>query len=159
MAMLSGSSRGLQAEPNVTPLIDVLLVLLIIFMVIVPVAPRGLEAMLPQRTKAMRAEPSMPIVVEVMAGPVYRINGQSVLQDVPGHAGSVAGSVAARVALVAELQRIYALRADKTLFVKGDADLSFASVAEAIDAGRAAGVDHIAILTPGTFGEFALRVD
>jgi biopolymer transport protein TolR len=137
MAMNPGTTKPLHADPNVTPLIDVLLVLLIIFMVIVPVTPRGLTAMLPQPPKAAQPEWPEPIVVEVLArqsGPVYRINGQSV----PGKAG-----------LVAELNRIFAVRADKALFVKGDPALSFAPVAEVIDAGRAAGVDHVAILTPG----------
>jgi biopolymer transport protein TolR len=136
VTMSPGTTRTLQADPNVTPLIDVLLVLLIIFMVIVPVTPRGLTAMLPQRPRSAEAEPAA-IVVEVLAspsGPVYRINGQN---------------VAGKAGLVSELDRIYATRAEKVLFVKGDPALSFASVAAVIDAGRAAGVDHVAILTPG----------
>ncbi|HTW48678.1 MAG TPA: biopolymer transporter ExbD [Acidobacteriaceae bacterium] len=143
MAMSSGTTKSLHADPNVTPLIDVLLVLLIIFMVIVPVTPRGLTAMLPQPPRGAQTEPASPIVVEVLAsqaGPVYLINGQRI------NGSSVAG----KAGLVAELERIYAVRADKTLFVKGDPAVSFAAVAEAIDAGRAAGVDQIAILTPGT---------
>jgi biopolymer transport protein TolR len=146
MAMQTGTTKTLQADPNVTPLIDVLLVLLIIFMVIVPVTPRGLTAMLPQRPKSAQPEPVAPIVVEVLAspaGPVYRINGQRI--DGQG--------VAAKVGLCSELDHIYATRADKALFVKGDPGLSFASVAEVIDAGRAAGVDHVAILTPGMTAE------
>jgi biopolymer transport protein TolR len=145
MAMQTGTPKTLQADPNVTPLIDVLLVLLIIFMVIVPVAPRGLTAMLPRRPKSAQPEPAA-IVVEVLAskaGPVYLINGQRI-------AGQ---SAAGRVGLVAELDRIYAAREEKVLFVKGDPALSFASVAEVIDAGRAAGVDHVAILTPGVTAE------
>jgi biopolymer transport protein TolR len=136
MAMQIDNTKTLHADPNVTPLADVLLVLLIIFMVIVPVTPRGLAAILPQPPKSAQREPSNPIVVEVLAsrsGPVYQINGQSV----EGTAG-----------LVSALGRVYATRADKVLFVKGDPGLSFAAVADAIDAGRAAGVDHVAILTP-----------
>ena len=141
MTMQTGSAKAPQADPNVTPLIDVLLVLLIIFMVIVPVAPRGLTAMLPQPPKDAQMGPANPIVVEVLAsrsGPAYRINGQS---------------VAGKPELSSELNRIYATRADKSLFVKGDPGLDFASVAEVIDAGRAAGVDHVAILTPGVTAE------
>jgi biopolymer transport protein TolR len=137
MAMNAGTRKSLQAEPNVTPLIDVLLVLLIIFMVIVPVIPRGLTAMLPQTPKLGQPEPVAPIVVEVLArraGVEYRINGQSVEE---------------KAGLVSELDRIYSTRADKALFVRGDPGLSFEAVAEAIDASRAAGVDHVAILTPG----------
>lgn len=141
MAMQTGATKSLQADPNVTPLIDVLLVLLIIFMVIVPVAPRGLTAMLPQPPKDARTEPSNPIVVEVLAsrtGPVYRVNGQRI----DGQNGT------GKSALAAELERIFAARADKVLFVKGDPAVDFASVAEVFDAGRAAGVDRVAILTP-----------
>jgi biopolymer transport protein TolR len=137
MAMQTGTTNTLQADPNVAPLIDVLLVLLIIFMVIVPVTPRGLTAMLPERPKSAQLEPVAPIVVEVLAsplGPVYRINGQS---------------VAGKAGLCSALDRIYASRAVKALFVKGDPALSFASIAEVIDTGRAAGADQIAILTPG----------
>jgi biopolymer transport protein TolR len=146
MAMQCGGSKSLQADPNVTPLIDVLLVLLIILMVIVPVTPRGLTAMLPQRPKSAHAEPVAPIVVEVLAspaGPVYRINGQRINGQ----------GMAAKASLAAELDRIYATRADKALFVKGDPALSFASIAEVIDAGRAAGVDQVAILTPDMTAE------
>jgi biopolymer transport protein TolR len=141
MAILCGNARGMDANPNVTPLIDVLLALLIVFMVVVPVTPRGLTAMLPQPPKSTQPGPTDAIVVEVLAGPhgaMYRINGQSV----DGKAG-----------LVAELGRIYAVRAEKVLFVKGDPALSFASVAEVIDAGRAAGADRVAILTPGVTAE------
>jgi biopolymer transport protein TolR len=141
MAMGSGHTKTLHAEPNVTPLIDVLLVLLIIFMVIVPVTPRGLTAMLPLPPTGAQTEPAGPIVVEVLAsrgGPMYRINGQN---------------VAGKAGLVAELDRIYAVRAEKVLFVKGDPALSFASIAEVIDAGRAAGADRVAILTPGMTAE------
>jgi biopolymer transport protein TolR len=136
MAMATGNAKGLQAEPNMTPLIDVLLVLLIIFMVIVPIAPRGLRAMLPQPPKPGQPSPDSAVVVEVLAGPdgaTYRINGQS---------------VAGKAGLAAELDRIYAARAEKALFVKGDPALSFAAVAEAIDAGRAAGAEPVGILTP-----------
>jgi len=135
MAMSAGI--GLNAEPNVTPLIDVLLVLLIIFMVIVPVTPRGLQAMLPQPPEPGQPTPVHPIVVQVLAGlagPVYRVNGEQ---------------VAGKTQLAAQLNRIYATRAEKVLFVKGDARLDFQSIAEVIDMGRGAGVEHIGMITPG----------
>jgi biopolymer transport protein TolR len=137
MAMFTGNSQHLHADPNVTPLIDVLLVLLIIFMVIVPVTPRGLSAMLPQPATQTQSAPSTPIVVEILAGPdgpLYQINGHSV----PGRAG-----------LVDELNRIYSVRAEKVLFLKGDPALSFAFVADVIDVGHAIGIDQVALLTPG----------
>jgi biopolymer transport protein ExbD len=100
------AARGLNAEPNVTPLIDVLLVLLIIFMVIVPVTPRGPEAMLPQQPKSDQPAPPQTIVVEVVAGPggaIYRINDER---------------VEGKAELASELNRIYSTRAEKVLLSK-----------------------------------------
>ena len=139
MAMSMGSSGGAMGDINVTPMIDVLLVLLIIFMVIVPVTPKGLDALVPQPPK----DPQKPqpqndrtIVVQVMNNPghapTYKINETEVN----------------KVDLLAKLTDIYSNRAERIMFVRGDDDVNFAYVAEVIDIGKAANVDHIGLMTP-----------
>ncbi|MGC2299364.1 MAG: biopolymer transporter ExbD [Acidobacteriaceae bacterium] len=137
MPMSLSNAKGLHAEPSVTPLIDVLLVLLIIFMVIVPVTPRGFDAMLPQPPKAGQLVPAPTVVVQILASPAgatYKINDEN---------------VGSKAQLAAELSRIYAIRAEKVIFVQGDPGLDFASVAEVLDISRAIGIDHVGVLTPG----------
>jgi biopolymer transport protein TolR len=137
MAMSMGGSGGRVAQINVTPMIDILLVLLIIFMVIVPVAPRGLSAFLPQppRANAQRG-PDNPIVIQVTDHPgaslLYRINGTAVPHS----------------EILEKLTEIYLNRADRVLFVEGDDQVRFADVADLIDIGRAANVDRVALMTP-----------
>ncbi len=119
-----------------TPMIDVLLVLLIIFMVIVPVTSRGEATLTPN--PAERAAPFQPetVVLEVLKGAgnetTFRINQQAI----------------SRADLPARLGVIYANRAHRVLFVKGDDQLSFRQIAEVIDISHAAGVDHVGLMTP-----------
>lgn len=124
------------AEINVTPMIDVLLVLLIIFLVIQPKAPNGLNSQIPQPSKEGATTPPTTVVVEVLSGadgrPIYTINQRPF----------------AREEVVAELKAIFAPRNDRTMFVKGDAALTFNDIAEVVDMGHQAGVVQIALLTP-----------
>ncbi len=138
MAMTTGTSGGNMSDINVTPMIDILLVLLIIFMVIVPVTPKGLDALVPQppKTPQMQANQDRTIVVQVLyrAGntPTYKINETDVDKR----------------ELLARLTEIYANRAERVMFVRGDDDVDFRYIADVIDIGRAANVDHIGLMTP-----------
>jgi biopolymer transport protein TolR len=132
-----GGTNTAVSEINVTPLIDVLLVLLIIFMVIVPTTPKGLEALVPQppKNKSQDVPNDRTIVVQVEAGgaqPVYKINENPYSKsDIP-----------------AELTKIFETRQEKVMFVKGDAKLDFGSIAEVIGFGHQADVTNIGIITP-----------
>jgi len=137
--MTTGGGGGNMADINVTPMIDIILVLLIIFMVIVPVTPKGMDALVPQPPKDPQKTPPQndrTIVVQVLyrpgATPTYKINETDT----------------ARADLLPRLTEIYANRAERVMFVRGDDDLNFAYVADVIDIGRAANVDHIGLMTP-----------
>ena len=137
MGMGGGGGKGARSDINVTPLIDVLLVLLIIFMVIQPTVVRGLDTLVPQPPKDKTADvDTRTIVVQVLpggkGGPSYKINDDAVnLSE-----------------LTDKLRTIFEARNDKVMFVKGDKDLDFAAVTPVIDDGHAAGVDNIGIITP-----------
>ena len=135
MTMSNGNSGSMSSEINVTPMIDVLLVLLIIFMVIVPALPKG-EAVLAPNAAKQNSKPPESVVLEVLKGTAgdlsFKINQQEV----------------GRKDLAARLTTIYANRAERVLFLKGDDELSFSEVAQVIDLGHSVGVDHIGLMTP-----------
>ena len=131
MAMSGGGGGGgLTNEINVTPMIDVLLVLLIIFMMVIPMSRKAIDLQLPDPTpdNTNSGPPPSQIVLEVLPGGVFRINSQPV----------------SKAELAKKLKEIYDPRPDKIIFVKGDPAVKYSDVITAMDVARGAGVKVIA---------------
>jgi len=135
MGIAVGTGKGSMSEPNIVPLIDVLLVLIIIFMVITPTTPKGLDALIPQPTPPNQKENqdllNKTIVVQVTNGDKVLINQDPSSWDQLGPT----------------LEKIFADRAEKVAFVKGDENVEFAEVARAIDIMRESGIEHVGLIT------------
>ncbi len=124
---------GPVSDPNIVPLIDVLLVLIIIFMVIAPKVPTGLPALVPQQSHSRTETPDpRTVVVQLMPAGKLMINRE------PSDWNALGG----------RLSDIFKERADKVAFVKGAEDVPFAQVARAIDIMRGAGIEHVGLITP-----------
>ena len=135
MAMSTGGGGGFNAEPNVTPMIDVLLVLLIIFMILVPMSRKALDLQLPDPTPAPATPNANPdqIVLEVQKDGSYLINKQPVPAGPQG--------------LAQKIHETYDQRPEKIIFIKADPTVKYQQVIEAMDIARGNGVKVIG-MTP-----------
>jgi len=135
MAMGAGGSKGgAMNSINVTPMIDVLLVLLIIFMVVQQGLQKGVSMQVPppkdKDEVAQKSNPEDQIVLEVKPGPTYAINTATVAPE----------------QLEKTIRDIYAARPRKVIFVKGAENLRYGNIVHAVDASRAAGVEVVGLV-------------
>ena len=134
MSMAVGGSGGVKSDINMTPMIDVLLVLIIIFMVITPLTPKGLEALVPQPPPP-NSKPNLSdqrtVVITIDAKHNLAINSEATDES---HLGS-------------RLEEIFKTRAERVVFVKADPSIDFQWVARAIDTAHGAGIDKVGLMT------------
>ena len=132
---VGGGSGGPKADINMTPMIDVLLVLIIIFMVITPLTPKGLEALVPQPpppNQKPNQSDQRTVVIVIDKDHKMQINSEAVNED----------------RLQGRLEEIFKTRAERVIFVRGDNDLEYQYVAKAIDIAHGAGIDKVGLMTP-----------
>jgi len=122
-----------RADINVTPFVDILLVLLVIFMTLSPTVPTGLKASIPEQPPPgpQRQEPEKVIILSMDRNGVIKINQNEIQAS---H-------------LIEELQGIFKTRSDRTIFVQGDDELLFSDMARLIDAAKGAGVERLGLVT------------
>ena len=136
MAMaVGGKTGGPRCDINMTPMIDILLVLLIIFMVITPLTPHGLEALAPEPPDKKNQPPpdqDRTVVIVIDKDKSMHINNEDTDMDKLGP----------------RLEQIFKTRAERVVFVKGDPDLEYQTVARAIDIAKGAQIDKVGLMTP-----------
>jgi biopolymer transport protein TolR len=136
MAMaVGGKTGGPRCDINMTPMIDILLVLLIIFMVITPLTPHGLEALAPEPPDKKNQPPpdqDRTVVIVIDKDKSMHINNEDTDMDKLGP----------------RLEQIFKTRAERVVFVKGDPDLEYQIVARAIDVAKGAQIDKVGLMTP-----------
>jgi biopolymer transport protein TolR len=131
---VGGSGGGPKSDINMTPMIDVLLVLIIIFMVITPLTPKGLEALVPQppppgQKQSLADQRTVVIVIDQNHN--MMINAEPTTEATMGD----------------RLTEIFKTRAERVVFVKGDPSIDFSYVAKAIDIAHGAGIDKVGLMT------------
>ncbi len=125
-----GAESRLTNEPNVVPMIDILLVLIIIFMLVIPMSRKAIDLQLPDpNPPPSSGPPPAQIVLEVLPNGQFLVNKQPI----------------AKAALAAELKKIYDPRPEKIIFVKGDPTVKYSDVIWAMDVSRGAGVKVIGV--------------
>jgi len=136
MAMAVGGHKGgPRCDINMTPMIDILLVLLIIFMVITPLTPHGLEALAPEPPDKKNQPPpdqDRTVVIVIDKDKSMHINNEDTDMQKLGP----------------RLEAIFKTRAERVVFVKGDPDLEYQTVAQAIDVAKGAQMDKVGLMTP-----------
>ncbi len=132
---VGGTKGGPRCDINMTPMIDILLVLLIIFMVITPLTPHGLEALAPEPPDKKNQPPpdqDRTVVIVIDKDKSMHINNEETDMDKLGP----------------RLEQIFKTRAERVVFVKGDPDLEYQTVARAIDIAKGAQMDKVGLMTP-----------
>jgi biopolymer transport protein TolR len=141
--MAFSTGRKNSAEINVTPLIDILLVLLVTFLLITPITPKGENARIPQDSTDQPNQPDHPETVVLQLKLTHNAGSSDAIQLAINQQKLEWGD------LKSTLQQIFKTRGDKTLFLTSDREIDFRYVAEAIDAAHTAGVDNVALMTKG----------